>query len=176
MGRAKRSETVSFDLTRVAQIWRIPLPRDAGATAVVHGVAAGLLSELSGGLVPDSNPKRILVVDDDDAIRSMVERVLRREQYHVESARDGHEAIEKLASNDYGAVLLDLMMPRVDGHGVLRYLEEKKPVTKPWVIVMTANLAGATETARAKPVFRVLPKPFDIRQLISHVRECASLA
>jgi CheY-like chemotaxis protein len=119
---------------------------------------------------------KVLVVDDDDAIRSMVERVLRREQFDVESARDGFEAIEKLARNEYTTVLLDLMMPRVDGHGVLRFLETERPAEKPWVIVMTANMQSATDTARAKPVFRVLPKPFDIRQLISHVKECGQLA
>lgn len=120
--------------------------------------------------------KKVLVVDDDDAIRMMVERVLRREHFDVESARDGFEAIEKLTRNDYATVLLDLMMPRVDGHGVLRFLESERPAEKPWVIVMTANVQGATDTAHAKPVFRVIPKPFDIRQLISHVRECGELA
>ncbi|HEX6099532.1 MAG TPA: response regulator [Thermoanaerobaculia bacterium] len=118
--------------------------------------------------------KRVLVVDDDDAIRAMVERVLKREQYEVESARDGFEAIEKLTRNDYTTVLLDLMMPRVDGHGVLRYLEERPQA--PAVIVMTANLQGAHETASARPVFRVLSKPFDIRQLVSHVHECTGHA
>lgn len=119
---------------------------------------------------------KVLVVDDDDAIRMMVERVLRREQFQVDSARDGYEAIEKLSQNDYGTVLLDLMMPRVDGHGVLRFLEENRQAPKPWVIVMTANLAGASETAHAKPVFRVLPKPFDIRQLVTHVKDCGEVA
>jgi DNA-binding response OmpR family regulator len=117
--------------------------------------------------------KKILVVDDDDAIRNMVERVLRREHFDVESARDGFEAIEKLARNDYGTVLLDLMMPRVDGLGVLRFLETEKPAPlQPRVIVMTANLQTASETATAQPVFRILPKPFDIRELVTHVREC----
>jgi len=55
--------------------------------------------------------KPVLVVDDDDAIRTLVERVLRREKFEVESARDGHEAIEKLSRNDYATILLDLMMP-----------------------------------------------------------------
>ena len=116
--------------------------------------------------------KPILIVDDDDAIRTMVERVLRREQFEVESARDGFEAIEKLTRNDYATVLLDLMMPRVDGHGVLRFLE-LHPAPAP-VIVMTANLQGGSEAAEAKPVFRVLSKPFDISELIEHVRTCAS--
>jgi DNA-binding response OmpR family regulator len=116
--------------------------------------------------------KKVLVVDDDDAIRSMVERVLRREHFDVESARDGFEAIEKLARNDYGTVLLDLMMPRVDGLGVLRFLETKEEAPLPRVIVMTANLQTASETANAQPVYRILPKPFDIHELVTHVREC----
>lgn len=116
--------------------------------------------------------KRVLVVDDDDAIRAMVERVLKREHYEVESARDGFEAIEKLTRNDYTTVLLDLMMPRVDGHGVLRYLEERPRA--PAVIIMTASMQSAQETASARPVFRVLSKPFDIRQLVSHVHECVN--
>ena len=115
--------------------------------------------------------KKILIVDDDDAIRNMVERVLRREQFEVESARDGFEAIEKLSRNDYATVLLDLMMPRVDGLGVLRFLE-MGPKEPPRVIVMTANLQSADETREAKPVFRILPKPFDIHQLVAHIREC----
>ena len=102
----------------------------------------------------------------------MVERVLRREQFEVEGARDGHEAIEKLTRNDYGTILLDLMMPRVDGHGVLQFLEQL-PAPAP-VIVMTANLQGGSEAADMKPVFRVLSKPFDIQQLISHVRDCTT--
>ena len=114
--------------------------------------------------------KKVLVVDDDDAIRVMVERVLKREQFEVESARDGFEAIEKLTRNDYATILLDLMMPRVDGHGVLRYLEERP--APPSVIVMTANVNGAHETRDARPVFRILSKPFDILQLVSHVRDC----
>ncbi len=117
-------------------------------------------------------PKRILIVDDDDAIRIMVERVLRREQFEVESARDGFEAIEKLTRQDYGAILLDLMMPRMDGHGVLQFLETKNSEPEPKVIIMTANVQSGFETASAKPVFRVLPKPFDIHQLVDHVKEC----
>lgn len=120
--------------------------------------------------MPQQSSKKVLVVDDDDAIRNMVERVLRREQFEVESARDGFEAIEKLSRNDYATVLLDLMMPRVDGLGVLRFLEtEQKPAR---VIVMTASTNHAHETAAAAPVFRVLPKPFDIHELVSHIREC----
>ena len=125
-------------------------------------------------MIPTEDPKKVLVVDDDDAIRTMVERVLRREKFHVESARDGHEAIEKLSSNDYGTIVLDLMMPRVDGLGVLRFLENARPEKARSVIVMTANIQGAEEAAQTKPIFRVVSKPFDIRQLVRHVHECVS--
>jgi CheY-like chemotaxis protein len=125
--------------------------------------------------LPSNEPKKILIVDDDDSIRKMVERVLRRENYQVESARDGHEAIEKLARSDFGLVVLDLMMPRVDGHGVLRFLEQEKNAPEPWVIVMTANSQGACEAQKARPTFRVLSKPFEIRDLISNIRSCADV-
>ncbi|HUP50373.1 MAG TPA: response regulator [Thermoanaerobaculia bacterium] len=118
--------------------------------------------------------QKILVVDDDDAIRALVERVLRRQTYEVDSARDGFEAIEKLSRNDYAMVLLDLMMPRVDGHGVLRFLESEKGAKAPWVIIMTANLQSAAEATRSAAVYSVLPKPFDIHQLIEHVRDLAA--
>ena len=120
-----------------------------------------------------ASPNRILVVDDDESIRVMVERVLRREKFEVDSARDGYEAIEKLAKNDYGTILLDLMMPRVDGHGVLRYLEDHCPEQARSVIVMTANVPSGVLAAKTQPIFRVLSKPFDIHQLVENVRDCA---
>ena len=139
-------------------------------------MADGLLPcKSSEGTVLLENAEKVLVVDDDDAIRTMVERILRRERFHVESARDGFEAIEKLSRNEYSTILLDLMMPRVDGLQVLRFLETERNAPKPWVIVMTANTHIASEAEGAKPLFRVLSKPFDIRQLIDHVRECATL-
>ena len=100
----------------------------------------------------------------------MVERVLRRENYEVDSARDGFEAIEKIGSNDYSAILLDLMMPRIDGFGVLDYLEEHRPELGGAVIVMSANLPAASNAARERSIRRVLPKPFDLSALIEEVR------
>lgn len=123
--------------------------------------------------LPEEKTARVLVVDDDDAIRSMLERVLRREKFEVESARDGVEAIEKLAHNNYSTILLDLMMPRVDGLGVLRYIKQQLKRPKPAVIIMTADMQSAASTD-PDSVVAILPKPFDIRQLISRVRACAA--
>ena len=100
----------------------------------------------------------------------MVERVLRREKFHVDCARDGAEAIEKLSEQSYSTVLLDMMMPRVDGLGVIRFLDEEKPDAAGSIIVMTANLQYAAG-AFCRKKLRIIPKPFDIRNLIEHVHE-----
>lgn len=120
--------------------------------------------------MPDLETKRVLVVDDDDSIRTMVERVLKREKYQVECARDGAEAIEKLKANEYEAVLLDLMMPKVDGLGVIQFLEDHRPQSTRSVIVMSADFVGAMEAATRRGL-AVIPKPFDIAQLVGRVRE-----
>lgn len=117
--------------------------------------------------------KRVLVVDDDDGIRVMVECVLKRENFEVDTARDGFEAIEKLATNDYGTILLDLMMPRVNGLDVLRFLEEKRPELGPAVIVMTADSPHAAEVANSRKVARFLAKPFDLSELLAEIRGSA---
>lgn len=104
----------------------------------------------------------------------MVERVLHRANYEVDVARDGFEAIQKLAADEYQTVLLDLMMPRVDGHGVLEFLENNRPELGRSVIVMTANLPGALDVMRMGKISRVLPKPFDLNQLLDEVRSCST--
>jgi DNA-binding response OmpR family regulator len=114
--------------------------------------------------------KPILVVEDDDAIRTMVERVLRHEDFEVDCARDGFEAIEKLSHNDYGTVVLDLAMPRADGIDVLRFMEREKPQVERKVIVMTAD-PPVLEPLQAKRVAGVLTKPFDIRRLVQEIRD-----
>ena len=116
-------------------------------------------------------PPKVLIVDDDDAIRTMVERVLRRERLEVESARDGFEAIEKLSRNEYGTVLLDLMMPRVDGAGVMKFLATYHPGQLPAVIVMTAFGAAALERIVPAPA-HFLEKPFDVDTLVREVDHC----
>jgi len=117
--------------------------------------------------------KRVLVVDDDEGIRVMIESVLKRENFEVDTARDGFEAIEKLACNDYGAILLDLMMPRVDGLDVLRFLQEKRPDLEPAVIVMTADSPRAAEAVNSAKAGRFLAKPFDLGDLLAEVRGSA---
>ena len=112
---------------------------------------------------------RALVVDDDVSIRLMLDKVLRRENFEVDVARDGIEALEKIKSGHYDVIFLDLMMPRVDGIGVLRYLKSNLPDTLRSVIIMTAfNNVGGSDVDEAA---MTIPKPFDIHSLVEHARE-----
>jgi DNA-binding response OmpR family regulator len=126
---------------------------------------------LRAASVDDDN--RVLVADDDLMIRKMVARVLEREGYQVDQARDGAEAIEKCTEGSYRVILLDMMMPRLDGMKVIEWLEEHRPHMVARVLVMTAFTRGAAE--KAEKVCSVVYKPFDVHNLVEKVRERASV-
>jgi two-component system, OmpR family, response regulator ResD len=113
---------------------------------------------------------RALVIDDDIAIRRLVARILERRGFIVETARDGAEGIERLAAVEYHVIVLDLMMPRVNGAGVLKYLGEYHPAQLAAVIVMSAFGATAAQLSPTPAAF--LAKPFDIAALVHEVGEC----
>lgn len=115
--------------------------------------------------------RRALVVDDDAGIRLLLKRILVRHQFEVDVARDGGEALEKILANHYAVIVLDLMMPRIGGAHVVRYLEEHRPAQLGSVIVMTAFGASALESV-CPPVARHIEKPFDVNELLSEVTEC----
>jgi DNA-binding response OmpR family regulator len=115
--------------------------------------------------------RKALVVDDDAGIRLLIKRVLSRQQFDVDLASDGAEAIEKILANDYAVIVLDLMMPRIDGATVVRYLEEHLPKKLSNVIVMTAFGPSAIREV-CPPVGRYIEKPFDVEHLLHEVTEC----
>lgn len=114
----------------------------------------------------------VLVVEDDLAIRRLVRMVLQREGYRVEVANDGMEAVLKLGLEDYDVIVLDLMMPNLDGFTFLNTLAENDPERLRKVIV-TSAASPAVISERMKGVpFDLLPKPFDIHELATRVRSC----
>lgn len=118
----------------------------------------------------NEDPRRALVIDDDAAIRILVTRILSRRGFLVDAAADGAEAIEDLLTHDYDLVTLDLMMPRIDGYGVVKYLQEHKPELFSRLIVMTAFSPHALETI-CPPVLRIIHKPFEIDELVREAEE-----
>lgn len=115
---------------------------------------------------------RVLVADDEDAIRVLVVRRLRRAGFDPVQAADGQHAIDQLDASAFDAVLLDLMMPRVDGFGVIEHLIATQPRLMTKTVVMTA-FPHAAARERLHQLCRVLSKPFEMDDLIDAVRECA---
>jgi CheY-like chemotaxis protein len=114
----------------------------------------------------------VLIVEDDAAIRRLVTMVLEREGYRVEAASDGVEAVSKLGHTDYDVIILDLMMPNLDGFSFMSTLAEKDPGRLKRIIV-TSAASPAVIRERMKGVpFDVLPKPFDISKLTERVKSC----
>ena len=117
--------------------------------------------------------KRALVVDDDDPIRMMLAKVVERQNLDVDTARDGEEAIQRLDADGYSVILLDLMMPRVDGFGVLRHIQERYPEKLSRTIIASAVPESEILRQFNMPVYRVHAKPFDIQKLIADIARCA---
>lgn len=114
----------------------------------------------------------ILIVEDDSSIRRLVRTVLLRQGYQVEIAADGLEAIAKLAVANYDVIILDLMMPNLDGFSFMAAMARDTPERLKHVII-TSAASPAVINERLKGIpFDLLPKPFDIHELISRVRAC----
>lgn len=80
--------------------------------------------------------KKLLVVDDEDRIRRLLKMYLEKEQYDIDEAADGAEALEKAINNDYDLILLDLMLPKMDGIEVAKQLREEKETP---IMMLTAK-------------------------------------
>lgn len=116
---------------------------------------------------------RILIADDDASIRQLLSTIVRREKLTVDSAVDGEDAIQKLQEHDYSVILLDLMMPHVDGFGVIDYLRDHPQATKPVVLVITAYADQKFKRVDPDVVAGVIRKPFEVAELGGLVRLCA---
>ena len=111
---------------------------------------------------------RLLLVEDEPDLLSGLVRALRKEGYAVDTATDGEEGLYKAESTDYDAIVLDVMLPRMDGWAVLTQLREKK--TTP-VLMLTARDRTA-DRVRGLDIGAddYLVKPFDIPELLARLR------
>ncbi|MFN2443598.1 MAG: response regulator [Thermoanaerobaculia bacterium] len=121
--------------------------------------------------MPDSL-RKVLICEDDETIRLMMTRALQRAGYEVESVPNGREAIAKLDSDRFDLIVLDLMMPDVDGFEVAQYLSENAPRRLKRVVVTTALPPSMMERLPAG-ICTILPKPFDIQDFLSHAHDCS---
>ena len=121
--------------------------------------------------IPD-RPGRILIADDDPAIRRLFEALAKRQRIECDCAGNGVEAVAALKERDYSQIFLDIMMPRIDGWGVLDYLRAHTKENMPSVFVVTAFLDQVVSTADRQLVNGILYKPVDADDVAALMREC----
>jgi DNA-binding response OmpR family regulator len=116
----------------------------------------------------------VLLADDNEATCTLLTALLHHD-FNVDVATDGNEAIERMRTRRYGALLLDLRMPYADGFVVLDFLKEQQPEMLRNVLIVTAALSRSElQRAESYGVCAIVAKPFDIEILLAAVRECAS--
>jgi DNA-binding response OmpR family regulator len=111
----------------------------------------------------------VMIVDDDDDIRELGTIILQSHGYRVAAARDGLDALQKLQRQSVGLILLDLMMPRMDGEQFLKALRASDRADIP--VVLMSGHHEASEIARKLEAAALLPKPVDIDVLLKTVHK-----
>jgi DNA-binding response OmpR family regulator len=114
---------------------------------------------------------RVLVVDDDPDVRQLVEMKLRLDGIETLTATNGQEALDVLASNDIDLVVLDVMMPVMDGIEACRRIREMEDLSDLPIIMLTAKAqASDIQSGFATGATDYVVKPFSPRELLSRVR------
>lgn len=119
--------------------------------------------------------KRVLVVDDDVEVRRMLSTVLERSNIVVDTAEDGHDAMELVRRNRYSVILLDLLMPVADGFYVLAEMQANPLDTPPVVLVVTGAERAVIDELDPQRIHGIIRKPFDPEEVASVVAACADI-
>jgi two-component system, OmpR family, response regulator len=111
---------------------------------------------------------RILLVDDEESIQTLLSYPLRKDGYHVTSAQDGSEALQRFAEARFDLVILDLMLPKLDGVEVCRQLRSRSQVP---IIMLTAKGSETDKVAGLEVgADDYITKPFSMREFRSRVK------
>jgi DNA-binding response OmpR family regulator len=122
---------------------------------------------------PPAAARQVIVVDDDPALRTLFMAMLARKGFAVHVASDGREAFDQIARNAYAAILLDLMMPEVNGFELLERLARDCPSLLRRVIVITGASRRVIQSLDSDVIWGLIRKPFDIDELVDSVVACA---
>ena len=116
--------------------------------------------------------KKILIVDDEPNIVMSLEYIFKKENFEVFIARDGSEALDIAELVVPDIILLDIMMPKVDGYQVLKFLKESIKLQDIKVIFLSAkNKTSDVELGLQLGADKYISKPFSNKKLISKVHE-----
>lgn len=116
--------------------------------------------------------KKILIVDDEPNIVMTLEYTFKRQNFEVFIARDGSEALQILENDIPDVVLLDIMMPNVDGYQTLKNIRETDSLKHTKVVFLTAkNKASDIEKGLKLGADKYLTKPFSVKKIVSEILE-----
>lgn len=116
--------------------------------------------------------KKILIVDDEPNIVMTLEYTFKKQDFEVYIARDGSEALQILENSVPDIVLLDIMMPNVDGYQTLSFIKKNNDLRNTKVVFLTAkNKASDIEKGLKLGADKYLTKPFSVKKIVSEVLE-----
>jgi CheY-like chemotaxis protein len=127
---------------------------------------------MAGGKL-DGTGRKILVIDDDLAIRVLLQAVLKRLKFEVELAEDGAVGLEKVQRNgSFDLILLDLMMPRLNGYEFIEKIGQTYLGHRPHIVVFTAAGKRGVDKIPRDAVCNSILKPFDLDKFIDIISDC----
>ena len=113
--------------------------------------------------------KRLLVVDDDTDIRELLEFDLSQSGYDVDTAKDGSEGLQKALNNHYDIILLDVMMPKMNGFDVCKNIRNHKPDVPILLLTAKGTITDKTDGFNSGADDYIV-KPFDVQEVLLRVR------
>lgn len=117
---------------------------------------------------------KVLVVEDDDAIRRLLVSALQREPVVVHAAADGMQAANLVVGTEYALMLVDMMLPHMNGVEFLRHFRQVRPGSSTVVLVMTACDDHVVNTLPPDLVHGIIRKPFDLPTLVATITDISS--
>lgn len=111
---------------------------------------------------------KLLVVDDEELIRNVIKEYAKIENYEVDEASDGDEAVEKALENDYDVIIMDIMMPKRDGFSAIKEIKQEKDTS---VIVLSARTMEEDKlNGFDLGIDDYVIKPFSPKELIARIK------
>lgn len=118
--------------------------------------------------------RQILIVDDDPSVREILGTALQQQALGIDEASNGADAIRLLGENAYAVVLLDIMMPGVDGFAVLDAIDATS-VNAPVVLVVSGADPALLQQLDSRRIHGIVKKPFDPHDIANVVAACAEI-
>jgi DNA-binding response OmpR family regulator len=123
-------------------------------------------------------PEKILVVDDEPAIVNSLKGILQRYGYQIITAQNGEECLKQALAEKPDLILLDIMMPKMDGYGFLVSYKELREIADedsplpdiPVIIVSARDDATARELVGKENIKDYILKPFDLQDLLTRIK------